>query len=210
MNTNLRTGNLLGRSFRRRARRLHEPGGQHDRHRRRRHDRDRREHQHRRTGAGGGSGNGVACGVRHSLRTRTAGVALPAAPRVWPHHRLHVRRRRGATRRRRRSRFGDDATTLSGGESTYANTARADHLGRDRRGDWHISGNVGQLLRLRPLLRQRPRRRLPATWSTPRASRGSRSPSGGRWPGTRSPWRCRDRRRHPRASWFSIASTRTP
>lgn len=93
-------------------------------------------------GAGGGSSSGIVCNASNGNFAPGPEVTCPAPPAsglitdfTFPADAGVPDG--GATQ----ARFGDDSTTLSGGESTYANspgTITSDVSG----GDWHIVANV--------------------------------------------------------------------
>jgi len=92
------------------------------------------------TGSGGttptgGGGNTLACGTG-SLKP-TMGVACPPVPSSG----LITDFTHAADAGTAEARFGDDSTTLSGGESTYAN-AGSTIMSDVSAGDWHITAHV--------------------------------------------------------------------
>ena len=87
-------------------------------------------------GSGGGSGDTAACGS--GPFAPSAGVVCPAPSSSGLITNFTYSADSGATDQ---IRFGDDATTLTGGESTYANTGGM--IASDvTQGDWHITAHV--------------------------------------------------------------------
>jgi hypothetical protein len=94
------------------------------------------------TGSGGGGGSGVVCNPNNGSFAPNAGIACPPPPPSGLISDFTVSADAGVPDGGlTQARFGDDSTTLSGGESTYANTPGT-IASNVAGGDWHITGNV--------------------------------------------------------------------
>ena len=160
MNTNLRIGVIFigGSSRRRRARRLHDPGGHDGDRRRRRGDRRQRDRRHRRDrrhGTGGAAGGGYATSPGVACLPPASGDSSPTS-RYVPGDAAVPATDPGALRRRFHDPLGrrEHYANASGVQLTSDVTGRRlAHHGTRRR-----------LLRLLPLLRRHPRSDgMPAT-----------------------------------------------
>jgi hypothetical protein len=94
--------------------------------------------------AGGSSGNGIVCNPQNNTTNLapSAGIACPAPPASGLITDFTVSADAGTSDAgTTQARFGNDSTTLSGGESTYANSPGT--ITSDvSTGDWHITANV--------------------------------------------------------------------